>query len=167
MPDRLSLSLSFKPVPLTEGRDIGEHGRVAKIVVTIGAPVRGRSTQFYPDVRLDTEAGEMKRPNPTSVESLALLRGVKQTGAYQAMNAPKVATALINGSHDPKATRPVTQIANKPAESPPSTAVVMSATWTSWSTLARPLRTNRLLIQYWMRSNAPAKVEIDIRASCA
>jgi hypothetical protein len=127
----LSLSLSFKRVPLTKGRDIGEHGRVAEIAVAIRALAYGRSTQLHPDVRLDTETGEMKRPNPTSVESLAVLRGVKQTGAYQAMNAPKVVTALINGLHDPKATRPVTQIASRPAESPPSTAVVMSATWTS------------------------------------
>lgn len=127
----LSLSLSSKRVLLTKGRDVGEYGRVAEIGVAIRAPAHGRSTQFHPDVRLDTETGEMKRPNPTSVEGSVVPRGVKQTGAYQAMNAPKVVTALISEFHDPRATRPVTQIANKPTESPPSTAVVMSATWAS------------------------------------
>jgi hypothetical protein len=65
----------------------------------------------------------MERPNPISVESLAILRG-----PYLAMNASKVVTALINGSHDLKAARPVIWIANKPNERPPSMAAVKPAT---------------------------------------
>ena len=40
--------------------DVGERGRVAEIIATIWALAHGRSTQFHPDVRLDTDDGKME-----------------------------------------------------------------------------------------------------------
>lgn len=56
--------LTLKLILVTEIGDIRGCGRKAEIVVTVRTPARGTLTDFRPDVRLNGEADEVKRPVP-------------------------------------------------------------------------------------------------------